>query len=330
MTTASRSAPAIGGARPQGEAVQAVVANIETVAEDVIMLDLRRPNRGAFPPWEPGAHIDVVIPGGLDRQYSLCGDPHEHDHLRIAVLREPSSRGGSIWLHDHVRAGDPLTIRGPKNNFPLVDAAEYLFIAGGIGITPILAMTRQAERAGRPWRLIYGGRRRASMAFLAELSRYGEDVIFWPEDENGLIDLPALLATPRTGVAVYCCGPEPLLAAVESQCARWPAGALHTERFRPKPGLLDAERTPFDVELDLSGRVVHVPTNRTIVEALEEAGIGVPTSCREGTCGTCETVVLDGVPEHRDSFLTDEEKASNEVIMPCCSRARTPVLVLDL
>lgn len=303
---------------------------IDVIAEGVVSLTLVRPDGGPFPAWEPGAHVDLLLAPGLERQYSLHGDPADRAVLQVAVLREPDSRGGSEWVHTRLSAGQSLTIRGPRNNFPLVAAAHYVLIAGGIGITPILAMARELERTGRSWRLVYGGRTSASMAFLDELARYGDRVLVWPQDTNGHIALDDLLGTPHAGTAVYCCGPEPLLAAVEERCAAWPPGALHLERFQPKAGALDGERRPFDVACDHSGVTVHVAADTTIAEALGAAGIDVPTSCREGTCGTCETVVLEGIPDHRDSYLTAEERASNEVMMVCCSRACGDRLVLDL
>jgi ferredoxin-NADP reductase len=248
----------------------------------------------------------------------------------VGVLREPESRGTSSHVHERLRPGDVVRVRGPRNNFPLVDSPRYLFIAGGIGITPILPMIRAAEAAGADWRLVYGGRQRASMAFLDELAQYGERVSVRPQDETGLLDLDGLLGTPEAETRVYCCGPEPLLAAVEQRCATWPAGALHVERFSARPQTEPARAEAFEVVLERSELTLTVPPDRSILSVVEEAGVGVLSSCTEGTCGSCETAVLGGVPDHRDSVLGPDEREANDCMMICVSRARTDRLVLDL
>jgi ferredoxin-NADP reductase len=309
----------------------AVLAGKETLADGVARLTLRHPDGEPMPRWEPGAHLDLVLRPDLVRQYSLCGDPGDRSVLQVAVLREPGGRGGSRHVHDELSAGGAVRIRGPRNHFPLVEAPRYLFIAGGIGITPIVPMAAAAHELGADWRLVYGGRSRASMAFREELSeQYGDRVSVCPQDETGLLDLDMLLGTPREGVAVYCCGPEPLLAAVEQRCAAWPSGALHVERFSPRTDPDAGPHTAFEVELARSGRTITVPGDKSILDAVEEAGITVLSSCQEGTCGTCETPVLDGVPDHRDSLLTKEEQAANDTMMICVSRCRGSKLVLDL
>lgn len=312
------------------EDLTAVVAAIEAEADGIVSLRLEPAAGEKMPAWEPGAHVDLVLGPDLERQYSLCGDPADLSGWRLGVLREPESRGGSAHVHERLAVGDQVVCRGPRNNFALVDASDYLFIAGGIGITPILPMIAACEAAGKPWRLFYGGRQESSMAFRGELSGHGDKVTFWPQETHGILDLEAILGTPEPGTAVYCCGPGVLLDAVEERCAAWPPGALHLERFRPKEGALEGANLPFEVELDASGITVTVGADQTLAEAIEEAGIDLPTSCREGTCGTCETYVLEGEPDHRDSYLSAEEQASGEVIMPCCSRSRSPRLVLDL
>lgn len=322
------SAPTV----PQAELeLDVVLAGKVVLADGVVRLTLRHPEDEPLPPWEPGAHLDLMVRPDLVRQYSLCGDPADRSVLRVAVLREPDGRGGSRHVHDSLSDGDRIRIRGPRNHFTLVDAQRYLFIAGGIGITPIVPMVAAAQQRGADWRLVYGGRSRASMAFREELSvRYGERVTVHPQDETGLLDLDTLLGEPREGTAVYCCGPEPLLAAVEQRCAAWPSGALHVERFSPKAGVDDGVRTTFEVELAQSGRTITVPEDSSILHAIEDAGITVLSSCQEGTCGTCETPVLEGVPDHRDSLLTEEEQAANDTMMICVSRCRGSKLVLDL
>ncbi|MFI6344352.1 PDR/VanB family oxidoreductase [Streptomyces sp. NPDC050560] len=310
-----------------------MVARRETVADGVVRLTLTRPDGAPVPPWKPGAHVDLLLGPGLERQYSLCGDPGDRSALRVAVLREPDGRGGSRHVHETLTEGAAVGVRGPRNNFPLVTADRYLFVAGGIGITPLLPMIAEVAASCTPWRLVYGGRTRASMAFATELTAmYGDLVELCPQDETGLLDLAALLTPAREDTAVYCCGPEPLLAAVEERCAGWPQGALHTERFAPKPA--DASATAgdgsFEVELTASGLTLTVPPGRSVLETVEEAGVPVLSSCREGICGTCETDVVAGEVDHRDSLLTPEERAANDIMFICVSRCRSGRLVLDL
>ncbi|MBN6040212.1 oxidoreductase [Amycolatopsis sp. 195334CR] len=313
-------------AHPEHDSVL-VVERKEKLAEGVVRLTLRSPDGQPLPAWEPGAHLDLVLESGLVRQYSLCGDPDDSSVLQVAVLREPDGRGGSQYVHDVLGEGDRVRIRGPRNHFPLVEAKRYLFIAGGIGITPILPMIARVAETGRDWRLVYGGRTRASMAFVDELeSWYPEQVDVVPQDERGLLDLPVLLGGAEEETAIYCCGPESLLEAVEAQCVKPP----HVERFAPKPGLADGPREGFEVELARTGAVLGVPAGRSILEVVEEAGVPVLSSCQEGTCGTCETPVLSGEPEHRDSVLTGEERQAGDTMMICVSRACSPRLVLDL
>lgn len=303
----------------------------EVLADGVVQLTLRHPDDEPLPAWEPGAHVDLVLREDLVRQYSLCGDPDDRSVLQVAVLREPTGRGGSHYVHDKLVADDLVRVRGPRNHFRLIDAPCYLFIAGGIGITPIMPMIARAEARGCDWRLAYGGRSRTSMAFREKLTeRYGARVSIQPADETGLLDLDSLLGQPQEAAAVYCCGPEPLLAAVEDRCSRWPSDALHVERFSPMEGADAGPRTSFEVQLAQSGITVTVPENRSILEVVQETGIPVLSSCQSGICGTCETPVLQGVPDHRDSLLTDEEQAANDTMMICVSRACSSHLVLDL
>ncbi|MGW2326459.1 PDR/VanB family oxidoreductase [Streptomyces sp. NPDC001700] len=316
-----------------------LVAARADAATDVVTLTLRHPAGRELPGWEPGAHVDLVLGDGLIRQYSLCGDPADRTAWRIAVLRAPDGRGGSARVHDALTEGAAVRVRGPRNHFALRPAARYLFIAGGIGITPILPMTAAAEASGADWTLLYGGRTRASMAFADQLTgRYGEKVRLVPQDEAGLPDLVTYLAEPGPGTLVYCCGPEPLLRVAEERCQAWPTGALRTERFQPRPvdtsdeddGAEQANSGGFEVILDRSGRSLTVKPGHSVLRTLEEAGVPVLYSCEEGTCGTCETDVIEGEVDHRDSVLTDEERSSGETMMICVSRCRGPKLVLDL
>jgi ferredoxin-NADP reductase len=306
------------------------VARREVGAEGVVVLDLRDPTGTDLPAWAPGAHVDLLLPGDLTRQYSLCGDPADRSGWRIAVLCEPESRGGSVHVHEELHEGAEVDVRGPRNHFELVPAPRYLFIAGGIGITPILPMVDAAASAGAAWELHYGGRSRRSMAFLESLEQLTGHVTLHPQDEVGLIDLDRLLGTPREDTLVYCCGPEPLLAAVEQRCREWPTGALHLERFAPKDVGEPVLTGSFEVELAGSGSTLTVPPEKSILSVVEEAGIAVLSSCQEGTCGTCETAVLAGEVDHRDSLLTPDEQAANDTMFICVSRAACPKLVLDL
>jgi len=305
-----------------------VVERHETAADGVVVLELRDPAGTDLPAWAPGAHIDLAPAPGVVRQYSLCGDPADRSVWRIAVLREPDGRGGSQAVHDKLREGDLVEADGPRNHFPLVPAPRYLFIAGGIGITPLLPMMAAATAAGMEWRLDYGGRTRGSMAFRGELSSaYGSKVSFHPQDETGLLDLDAILADEPMDTPIYCCGPEPLLAAIEQRCAGRP---LHVERFAPKEQGEPVRAESFEVELARTGRTLTVPPGQSILRVVEEAGVEVLWSCTEGTCGTCETAVLGGEVDHRDSLLTPEERAANDTMFVCVSRAAGPRLILDL
>jgi ferredoxin-NADP reductase len=308
-----------------------VVESAITVADGVVALTLADPNGQPLPPWTPGAHVDLIMGPDLVRQYSLCGSPSDSRTIRIGVLREPHSRGGSAYVHDRLSPGTTVRVRGPRNHFPLVASPRYLFVAGGIGITPLLPMMAEATAAGAQWSLLYGGRTRSSMAFTDELERYGDQVRLAPQDEVGLLDLDALLGTPQPDTRVYCCGPEPLLAAVEARCAGWPAGTLHLERFAAKPVSAPAgAEHAFEVELAQTGVTLTVPADRSIFDVVQEAGVSIIGSCLEGICGTCETFIVSGEVDHRDSVLSDEEHEANETMMICVSRCRGDRLVLDL
>ncbi|MEU9345773.1 PDR/VanB family oxidoreductase [Streptomyces sp. NPDC048278] len=304
-----------------------VVSERESAADGVVALTLRHPLGEELPDWEPGAHVDVLLGPGLERQFSLCGDPGDRSHWRIAVLREPDGRGGSAHVHEQLGVGGKVRVRGPRNHFRLEPAPRYRFVAGGIGITPILSMLAAAEAAGAEWTLLYGGRTRRSMAFTGELARYGgERVTVAPQDESGLLELGAVLDDVPAGTLVYCCGPGPLLDAVEARC---PADVLRVERFRPKEQPAGEERE-FEVVLAQSGRTLTVAPGVSVLDTVRAAGVEVLYSCTEGTCGTCETDVLEGDPDHRDSVLTEEERAAGETMLICVSRCRGARLVLDL
>jgi cytochrome P450/ferredoxin-NADP reductase len=289
-------------------------------SDGVVSLLLVDPAGRPLPAWHPGAHIDVHVDGYV-RQYSLCSPGGSQGSWRIGVLREANGRGGSLAIHNTVMAGSTLTVSQPRNNFVLQPAPNYVFIAGGIGITPILAMVEQAEREGADWSLVYGGRSRATMAFLEELGDFGDRVRFVPEDTDGRVDFAAHLQDIRPDTLIYCCGPEPLLNVVESASAHWPSGSLHVERFVAKE--IDASGdVAFEVEFVDSGVTLTIPADKSILEVAQAAGLPALSSCSEGTCGTCETPVISGTPDHRDSILTDDEKASCDSMFICVSRSQ--------
>lgn len=303
----------------------------DSVADGVVSLTLVHPDGARLPDWTPGAHIDLLLPDGATRQYSLCGDRWDPYSYRVAVLREPAGRGGSAYVHDRLELGDRVGVGGTRNHFPLVPADRYLFIAGGIGITPLLPMIHQAELMGVDWQLLYGGRTRPSMAFRERLTEtYGGRVHLRPQDEYGLLDLATWLHQPEPGTKVYCCGPAPLLAAVDEACAAWPPYSLRTERFTAAAPPEPVRQTPFEVELRRTGRTVTVTPDVSVLHAVRGAGAEVLSSCGQGTCGTCLVPVLAGSPDHRDALLADHERAAGDCLLPCVSRSRTDRLVLDL
>jgi ferredoxin-NADP reductase len=330
------SAPAVTtpGANVREFTSDLIVRHRSAPAEGVVVLDLGHPDDEDLPRWEPGAHIDLLLEDGLTRQYSLCGDPNNSSLWRIGVLLDPNSRGGSSYVHGNLNEGATVRARGPRNHFPLVDTPHYRFIAGGIGITPIMAMVEAVQRSGSDWTLLYGGRTKSSMAFADDLAtRYPERVTVWPQDERGLLDLESLFKEPEDNTLVYCCGPEALLSAVEQHSSHWPAGILHIERFAAKaPTAQEAAEAldQFEVVCQRSGSTFEITSDQSILEVLEEQGIPILGSCYEGVCGTCEARILEGTADHRDSVLSDAEKAAGEMMLICVSRSRTERLVLDL
>ncbi|GAA1483170.1 PDR/VanB family oxidoreductase [Gordonia sinesedis] len=312
-----------------------VVRRRTAESDGVVSLELQAPDGGELPGWEPGAHVDLLLADGIVRQYSLCGDPLDTATWRIAVLREPDGRGGSTHIHDHLHEGADIAVRGPRNHFALDDSPRYVFVAGGIGITPIMAMAHRAEQNGTEWQMYYLGRSQASMPFTHDLTAtYPERVTVWADEQRGTtIDLGTLLDEPDDQTLIYCCGPGGLIDAVERRTTHWPDGALHIERFAAKdqPDDVASEALDtFQVECRRSGITVDVGAEQPILEALEDADIPIMSSCLEGMCGTCQTGVLEGTPDHRDSLLSDADRDAGHTILPCVSRSRTPMLVLDL
>lgn len=310
-----------------------IVESANLAADNVMKVRLVSPDGRALPRWAPGSHIDVQC-GDTERsrQYSLCGDPEERHVLEIAVLKEQQGRGGSAWIHN-LKIGDRMKIRGPRNHFRLDESGTHIiFIAGGIGITPISAMARRAKEIGLNYELHYSGRKRTSMALLAELTAMHEGKLHVYVDEEGTRNnFDTLLANRDASSQIYACGPAPMLKALEVSCKSWPKDALRIERFESTIGELDPSKEhEFEVELKDSGVSVMVPAGQTLLNALRGANIDVQSDCEEGLCGSCEVSVLDGEIDHRDVVLTRSERDANSRMMACCSRAKGTRLVLEL
>jgi ferredoxin-NADP reductase len=309
------------------------VSAIDRVADDVVSIRFTDPNGRALPRWTPGAHIDIDCGEGISRQYSLCGDPSDRSTLQIAVLRDPDSRGGSRWIHETLCVGDSVRIRGPRNHFKLDLAAErYVLVAGGIGITPVLAMADHLASLGKEFVVHYAGRSCASMAFLGRLARdHGDRLHVHPGDAGVRMNLAALFADPAPGTQIYACGPERLLDGLAEATAHWPDDALHVEHFSSSLAALDPSvEHAFEVVLKDSGITVPVPADRTVLQALRAANIDAPADCEEGICGACEVPVVDGEIDHRDLVLTKTERAAGKKMMTCFSRACGSALTIQL
>ncbi|MEV8305859.1 PDR/VanB family oxidoreductase [Streptomyces flavidovirens] len=303
-----------------------LVTGRTTPADGVVELHLEALDTADLPAWTPGAHVDLILPSGLIRQYSLCGDPADRSTYTLATRLIEDGRGGSREVHEQLHEGAEVEVRGPRNRFPLAEAPSYLFVAGGIGITPVLPMLRVAEATGADWKLLYGGRSRASMPYIEEIEKLAapERVTIVAEDESGLPDVAAALADAAEDTAVYCCGPDPLMAAVTEALPA--VCTLHLERFTP--GALSGAAGAFEVELRRTGRTVTVPADGTVLAAVRPEVPGVSYSCEQGFCGTCQQRVLEGEIDHRDELLTDSERDDSMLI--CVSRAYGDRLVLDL
>lgn len=314
------------------ETIEVEVTRKVQASLDISTLTLQATSGADLPSWEPGAHVDLLLPDGLVRQYSLCGSTSDLSSYRIGVLRDPASRGGSAYLHETLREGDRLHLRGPRNHFELLPAQRYVFVAGGIGVTPLVPMTLNALAAGVDFEFIYCARNREAMAFADELEdALGSRLTLNADDKSGVFDLAGYFADVQPDTLVYACGPGPFLDAVVRATKDWPSGTIHFERFEP----LNFDATTnasFEVELASSGEVLTVPADRSILSVLSENGVRVLSSCTEGTCGTCEVGVVGGgeTIEHRDAVLSPEERASGEMLMVCVSRCAGGRLLLDL
>jgi vanillate O-demethylase ferredoxin subunit len=291
------------------------------------------PEGGDLAPFTAGSHVDLHLKNGMIRSYSLVNDQHERHRYVIAVNKDASSRGGSSFVHTTFKAGDIVTVSEPRNNFALREDAEYsLLIAGGIGITPLMSMVRRLQALGRPWKLFYAARTRRAAAFPAELDAIAPnadvDLHFDDEHAGRSLDLAAIIASAPAHAHIYCCGPVPMLDAFEKATAGRPSSHVHVEYFQAKQA--PAVDGRFEIRLARSKRTIAVEPSKTILDAVLDAGVMANYSCSEGVCGTCETRVIEGIPDHRDLFLSPEEKAANKTIMICCSGSKSGTLVLDL
>jgi len=312
------------------------VARRQAEAQDICSFELVQTNGQPLPAFSAGSHIDVHLPNGLTRQYSLCNDPRESHRYLIGVLRDPASRGGSQAMHEAVQEGSVLRISAPKNHFALAHgASRSVLLAGGIGITPILCMAERLALSGAAFELHYCTRSRERTAFAGRIaqSAFAPQVHFHFDDGDAAqkLALAQLVGTVQPGVHLYVCGPKGFMDAVlaAARAAGWPAEQLHYEFFGAEVAKSESDGA-FEVKLASSGRVIPVAKEQTVVQALAAAGVEVATSCEQGVCGTCLTRVLEGVPDHKDMYLTPEEQAANDQFTPCCSRSCSPLLVLDL
>lgn len=317
----------------ENEKIKVRVAAIRYEADDILSFELRGLDRGVLPPFTAGAHIDVELPGEISRSYSLINCPDENDRYVIAVNKDPNSRGGSKYIHEGIRAGAVLLIAPPSNTFELFEAAPLsVFIGGGIGITPLFSMIQRLEQLQREWRLFYACRTRERTAFLRDLLRLPQaadrvTVIFDQEPGSQMLDLSSIVDGRVAGTHFYCCGPSGMLKRFEEVTSKLPPEVVHVEHFSSdKPKAAGG----FEIVLARSKKTFWVKPDQTILATLLENGVNVSRSCQEGVCGTCETVVLEGIPDHRDQVLSARERASNRKMMVCCSGAISERLVLDI
>jgi ferredoxin-NADP reductase len=315
--------------------MQVRVKRISFEAETIHSYEMVAPGGGDLPAFTAGCHIDLNLPNGMIRSYSLVNDQRERSRYVVAVNKDAASRGGSRFVHETVRPGDILTISQPKNNFVLQESAAHsVLIAGGIGITPLLAMIRRLEMLSRSWELFYTARSRSAAAFLDELNALWPNghanvrLNFDQEPPGRLLDLPAIVKDAPKDAHLYCCGPVSMLEAFEAATTDRPGDHVHVEYFKAKEK--PAVAGGFEVKLARSNRTIPVQAGKSILDALLDAGVAVSYACTEGVCGTCETRVIDGVPDHRDLFLSKEEQAINKTMMICCSGSKSPTLVLDI
>jgi len=303
---------------------------IRYAARDTNLYEFRRLDGKPLPEYEPGAHIDLHLPNGLIRNYSLIIGRPEPGVYTFGIKRDPASRGGSRYIHDELRVGKTLRISAPRNNFPLKEDAKHtILLAGGIGITPIWCMVQRLQELGGSWQLYYSCRSRADMAFLDALEGMAPSQFHFDDENAGkFLDLAAIVAKAPKEAHLYCCGPTPMLEAFETATKKWPREQIHVEYFTPKAE--PAKQGGFMVELARSAQEFFIPEGKTILEVLLDEGVDVDYSCELGICGACEQRVISGTPEHRDAILTEEEQAENKRVMICCAGCKSDRLVLDL
>lgn len=303
---------------------------IRYAALDTNLYEFRRLDGAPMPPIAPGAHIDIHLPNGMMRQYSLTtaeGDPNAYV---VGIKKDRASRGGSKYIHDQLKVGTELKLGGPRNNFPLDEKASHtVLLAGGIGITPIWCMAQRLQKIGASWEMHYSCRERPEVAFIDELSKLPNVKIHIDAESNGkFLDIPGIVAAAPQGAHFYCCGPVPMLNVYEEATKVLPEGQMHIEYFTPKEAA--ALEGGYKVRLERSGQEFTVPPGKTLLHVLRDAGIDVSYSCEEGVCGSCETVVISGTPDHRDNILTESERKASKTMMICCSGSKSDLLVLDL
>lgn len=311
------------------ETREVIVRALRYEAPGVLSLELAPTNGKPLPPFEPGAHIDLHLPGNIMRQYSLCGDPNDTSRYRVGI-RSVSGGLSSQFVHRKLRPGEVIKVSAPRNNFPLIDADRYLFVAGGIGVTPLIPMMQAASARNKPWTLLYCNKRDTDAPFLDEIRALGGTLSLHSSEAGTRLDVQQRLGQVEENTVVYCCGPERLMTAVEEATAAWPADTVRFEWFTPRSRPADEVSGSFEVVCEQSGLTVTVPPEKSVLEALNDAGIPVPCSCQQGICGTCEVRVIDGEVDHRDSILSSSERAANQTMMTCVSRAKGARLVLDI
>jgi tetrachlorobenzoquinone reductase len=333
----SATAPSATAANPTPAAashlIDARLTAITPVARDTNLYAFQRVDGARLPAYKPGAHIDLHLPNGLLRQFSLVVPASDPDSYTVGVKRDENSRGGSRYIVDQMKVGDQIKISAPRNNFPLVEDAEHVTLfAGGIGITPIWCMAQQLAALGRSWKIYYACRSRPDMAFVETLEKFDGKLrhLHFDDEAGKVLDIAAAIAETPQNAHIYCCGPNPMLKAFEAATATRPRNLIHVEYFTAKEEATEGKLGGFWVELARSGEEYFIPEGKKVLEVLFDAGVDVDYSCELGICGACETKVISGIPEHHDSVLSEEEQASNEKVMICCCGSKTERLVLDM
>jgi ferredoxin-NADP reductase len=328
--TATSKEAGLAAAPAPDDPIEVRLTAIRLVARHTSLFEFQSVDGKPLPAYEPGAHIDLHLPNGLLRNYSLTSPTPEPSTYTVGIKRDPASRGGSRYIHDELHVGTTLKIGGPRNNFRLrEDAPQTVLFAGGIGITPIWCMVQRLNALGRDWRLHYACRSRDDMAFRHELEAMPQAALHYDDEHGGFLDVAALVAAAPKDAHLYCCGPAPMLAAFEAATKEWPRDQVHVEYFTAKE-FAPTKKGGFTVELARSGVEYFIPEGETILNVLLDAGIDIDYSCELGICGACEQRVISGTPEHRDSILSEEEQAANTRVMICCAGCKTDRLVLDL